>query len=42
MVIRVNLLPGKEYSLRFYKEFNQDKYGFALDRDYELNFRTGK
>jgi Domain of unknown function (DUF4932)/Bacterial Ig-like domain len=42
MVIHVELRPDKEYSMKFYNAFNQDKYGFTLDKDYELSFRTKK
>lgn len=40
MIIYVELEPNKEYSLKFHEEFNQDKYGFTLDKTYELNFKT--
>lgn len=40
MIIFVELEPNKEYSLKFHEQFNQDKYGFVLDKTYELNFKT--
>ncbi len=42
LIINVELQPNKKYSLRFYEMFNQDNYGFTLDKPYELNFRTKK